>query len=203
MDHLVNSGTAGDERYEREIVMRVAAATAFLILAGAMSAVADEMPVRKAGLWEIRTIRLEVRTKDSNSIAAPPPRPFRQCTNAATDAVLMLWTGLFTSCPARDVRRSGDVVTIDSTCTIGNKTEAAHTTITGSFDSNYTMMGIYTMSGGDVPAGWAELTGMKELRWLGPCAEGQKPGDIIRDDGHKFNVLEMEKPGSSQDALPR
>jgi hypothetical protein len=36
-----------------------------------------------------------------------------------------------------------------------------------------------------------------EAKWLGPCAAGQKPGDVTMPNGMTMNVLEMPKmPGA-------
>jgi hypothetical protein len=179
--------------------MRIARAAVFLILAGVMPAAADEIPARKAGLWEIRTVTLEIRTRRENSNARPPAS-FQQCTDAATDRKLMLATGFLSICPRNDVLRSSDGFAIDSACTIGDETHKTHTAITGSFDSAYTMTGTYTFAGSAVPTGWAEMTEMKEAKWLGPCTAGQKPGDIVWSDGRRRNVLE-EKPVPAQDRM--
>jgi hypothetical protein len=32
-----------------------------------------------------------------------------------------------------------------------------------------------------------------DAKWLGPCKEGQKAGDIVMPGGLKFNVKDMEK----------
>jgi hypothetical protein len=172
---------------------------AFLILAGALSAVADEIiPVRKAGLWEIRTIRQDVDTTDKETRAIPV-LSFQQCTDAATDRMLMLRTGFLSMCPTRSVKRSGNAITIASACMAPYRvgihvrevlsSAATHTTITGSFDSVYSMSGTLTMTGGTAPTGW-KMTDMEEAKWLGPCTADQKPGDIIWSNGCKRNVLE-------------
>jgi hypothetical protein len=45
--------------------------------------------------------------------------------------------------PGLMVQRSGNVITIDSTCTVGGKPSTSHAVITGSFDSAYGFGGIY------------------------------------------------------------
>ncbi len=30
-------------------------------------------------------------------------------------------------------------------------------------------------------------------KWLGPCAAGEKPGDVIMSNGMKMNVIELQK----------
>jgi hypothetical protein len=163
-----------------------------------MPAVADEIPPRKAGLWEIHTVRQEVRTRRETTIGVPP-KAFQECIDASTDQMLLLKTGFLSICPTRTVQRSGDAVSIASACTIKDRTAKAetaetHTKITGRLDSAYTVFGTYAMGGDAVPTGWAEMSEMTEAKWLGPCAAGQKPGDVIRDDGSKVNVLEPLQP---------
>lgn len=166
---------------------------------GALSAVADEIiPARKAGLWEIRTIRYDFRTADKET-SAIPVKSRQQCTDAATDRTLVLRTGFLSGCPTRSVTRSGNAITIASACMAPYRvgfhirevlsSAATHTTITGSFDSVYTISGTLTMTGGDAPIGF-KMTLMEEAKWLGPCTADQKPGDEIWSDGCKRNVLE-------------
>ena len=30
-------------------------------------------------------------------------------------------------------------------------------------------------------------------KWVGPCAAGQKPGDVIMSNGRTMNVLDLQK----------
>ena len=50
---------------------------------------------------------------------------------------------------------------------------------------------------GRAPAPGMPATGathMKiEAKWLGPCAAGQRPGDVIMGNGFKMNMLDMQK----------
>jgi hypothetical protein len=90
-------------------------------------ALADEMPSRKPGLWEM------------TMNAGGPDRSMRQCIDAATDRMMQSNVGPNSprQCSNRDVKRSGDTVTINSTCTFGGKTRTSqHTVITGNFDSS-------------------------------------------------------------------
>jgi hypothetical protein len=170
---------------------------ALLILAGALSAVADEIiPARKAGLWEIRTMWQGVHTTGKNT-SSVPVMTFQQCTDAETDRTLMLRTGFLSVRSTHKIRRSGSAITITSACmapfAIGFHVReelvsaATHTTITGRFDSVYKMIGTLTKTGGDAPTGWV-LTKTEEAKWLGPCTADQKPGDIIWSDGRNRSV---------------
>lgn len=166
--------------------MRIAEAVSLLVLIGAAPAVAAELPSRKPGLWQVKT------SIDNNA----PARVVQQCIDAATDQMLQSSAGPFASsaCPERDVKRSAASMTIDSACTVGGKPATAHSVVTGSFDSEYTMT--VTSQSEDMPGG--KLTMTMEARWLGPCAADQQPGDIVMANGVKINILEVQKRSRAQ-----
>lgn len=161
-----------------------------LITLLAMPALAAEMPSRKAGLWEIKT-------GAGNGVA------IRQCIDAATDQMMQSRAGTGPSagtgpgagtppqCSKRDVQKTGDTVTIDSTCTVAGRTVNTHAVVTGSFDSAYTMT--VTSQGDGIPAGAGTMT--MSAKWLGPCAADQRPGDMIMSNGMKINILDLQKRG--------
>jgi Protein of unknown function (DUF3617) len=160
-----------------------------LITLVAMPALAAEMPARKAGLWEIAT-------SAGNRMA------IRQCIDAATDQMMQSRAGTGPApgtgpgagtppCSKRDVQKTGDTVTIDSTCTVAGRTVNTHAVVTGSFDSAYTMT--VTSQGDGIPAGAGTMT--MSAKWLGPCAADQRPGDMIMPNGMKINILDLQKRG--------
>jgi len=154
-----------------------------VLLAFAMPAAADEMPARKPGLWEVTM---------TSGAGGPGERTMRQCIDAATDKMMQSSEGPNApqQCAKRDVKRSGDTVTIDSTCSFGGRTRTSHAVISGKFDSAYTMT--VTSQGDGAPAG---RTMTMSAKWLGPCAADQKPGDMIMGNGMKINILEARKRG--------
>jgi len=166
----------------------------FLSLICGTAALADELPSRKPGSWEVK-MSIEGRNA--------PPQVIRQCIDAATDQMMQSSAGPFSAaaCPKRDVQASADSITIDSSCAIGGKPATAHALIKGSFDNAYTMT--VTSQSEDIPGGKMVMT--LEGRWLGPCATDQKPGDMIFSNGRTINILEMQKRSASPNAplLPR
>lgn len=176
-----------DLRKRHAVRMGWVTAAAAVLLAGAMPARADDVPGRKPGLWAVRT---SYENRNGARIVV------RQCVDAATDQMMMSSAGPLapSACPKRDVQRSGDATTIDSTCTLAGKTATAHAVITGSLDTTYTMT--VTAEGEAVQGGKDVMT--VTAKWLGPCAADQKPGDVIMGNGIKLNVLEMQKAGPSQ-----
>ncbi len=158
-----------------------------------LPAFAVDMPARKPGLWELKMV-FEGRQM--------PATTMKQCTDAASDKVMNSNFGGMNqeSCSKQDVTKSATGMIIDSVCKFGESTTATHAVITGSFDSAYSVNITSTRQGGPptpgVPAGAA--THMKiEAKWLGACAAGQKPGDVIMPNGMTMNVLDIPKmPGA-------
>jgi hypothetical protein len=162
--------------------MRIVTAVCIASVVGTMPALSAEMPSRKPGLWEIKT---------STAGGSTPGQTMQQCIDAATDQMMQSRGSAQNACPQRDVQRSGNTITVDSTCTIRGKTATSHSVITGSFDSAYTMT--VTSEGEAMPGGKMTLT--IAAKWLGPCAADQKPGDMIMGNGMKINILDMQKRG--------
>jgi hypothetical protein len=167
--------------------MRTIGATAILVLAGALPAVAAELPARKAGNWEVK-----MSFENRNGA----PQAIQQCIDASTDQMMQSSRGALAeaACSRRDVQKSANGLTIDSTCTVSGKTATSHAVIMGSFDSAYTMT--VTSESDSLPGG--KMTMTIAAKWLGPCTGDQKPGDMIMGNGFKMNILEMRKRGPSQ-----
>ena len=119
----------------------------------------------------------------------------QQCIDAATDQMLQSSAGPFSApaCPEREVKKSDSGTTIDSRCNFNGKAASAHAVITGSFDSAYTMT--VTSEGADLPA----MTMTSEGKWLGACAAGQQPGDVVMANGVKVNIPELQKRAGAPD----
>jgi hypothetical protein len=155
-------------------------------------AFAADLPARKPGLWEIKT------TIDGRN---PPTQVIKQCIDAATDQMTLSIAGPFSPavCPKREVKSSGDSITVDSTCTIGKTTATAHAVMTGNLENAYTMT--VKSEGPGLPGGAMMMTIAGNR--LGDCTAEQKPGDIIFGNGRTVNILEAQKHVvSPNDPLP-
>ncbi|HET7884784.1 MAG TPA: DUF3617 family protein [Bradyrhizobium sp.] len=153
----------------------------------ASSAFAADAPARKPGLWEVKT------TIEGQGRAVT----VQQCIDAATDQMLQSSAGPFSAplCPTREVTKSDGGMTIDTHCTIGGKAADAHAVVSGSFDSAYTMT--VTAEGGVLPP--VKMT--MEAKWLGACAAGQEPGDVVMANGVKVNIPQLQKRALGADPL--
>jgi hypothetical protein len=172
---------AGDIQ-SRESIMKQLGALCFLVLIGVLiglaPALAADFPARKAGLWQMNTT-----ITNGHTIS------LQECVDARTDQMMQARFGAVPqrSCSKRDMHKSGDTITIDSVCTIAGRTTTHHMVITGSFDSNYTMTMTSQTQGMPDPRAVTMMA-----KWLGPCAAGQRPGDMIMPNGRTMNILDLQ-----------
>lgn len=173
----------------------------FLIacLAFVAPALALDMPARKAGLWEI-TMHFEGRNL--------PAQSMQQCTDAASDKVMNGNFGgsMQESCSQQTMSQVGSTMVVDSVCKFGAATTTSHAVISGSFDSAYTVDVTSSRQGG-APAPGMAATGSTHMKiaakWVGPCAAGQKPGDMMMGNGMTMNVFDMQKMRGAMPQQPR
>jgi hypothetical protein len=159
--------------------MRQAVVLLVLIL-GATLAQAEDLPKRKSGSWEVKSIAGEGN-----------PHTLQMCVDERTDdAFKQLAEGRFReNCAVDKVRRDGDKLVVDAACTLAahRLTAKTHAVVTGKFDSEYR---IESTSSFDAPVhGKTETKAVIEGRWIGPCQPGQRPGDAIFENGTKVNLI--------------
>jgi hypothetical protein len=177
---------SGDQN--RENRMRSAVILALTLIA--TSAAAQDMPARKAGLWEL-TMTFEGRNT--------PPQTMQHCIDAATDKAMqdMSAGARGQTCSKRDVKKVGNTIVFDSVCNIGAGTTSSHGVVSGDFNSAYTIKINSKREGGPaIPNMPAETQMAIDAKWLGACKADQKPGDIIMGNGMKMNVTDMQKGGA-------
>ena len=152
----------------------------------AVPATAGDAASRKPGLWEVKT------SIDDRGRAVT----VQQCIDASTDQMLQSSAGPFSApvCSARQVKTSEGGMTIDTQCAFNGKPASAHAVVSGSLDSAYTMT--VTAEGEDLPA--TKMT--MDAKWLGACAAGQQPGDVIMAGGVKVNIPELQKRALAPDS---
>jgi hypothetical protein len=168
----------------------------------AAAALADDLPIRKAGLWEIKMVRT----------GSPlPPMTMQQCTDETTDKAMNTMVSPLTKqvCSKQELKKTATGYVSDSVCDISGMPAIAHAVpdlksastmkmishaeITGDFNSAYTMKTTSHSEGG--PNGMPRDTTMAiEAKWLGACKPDQKPGDIVMPGGgFKINVKDADK----------
>jgi len=165
-------------------------------------AVADDLPIRKAGLWQIKMVRTGSQLPDMT---------MQQCTDETTDRAMNTVVSPLTkqACSKQELKKTATGYVSDSVCEISGMPAIAralpdfksgapmkttsHAEITGDFNSAYTMKTTSHSEGG--PSGVPrDSTMVIEAKWLGACKPDQKPGDIIMPGGgFKINVKDADK----------
>jgi hypothetical protein len=146
---------------------------------------AVELPVRKAGLWEMKV---------QNAGAPKPDMTMQQCTDETTDKEMSTSFSPMAKdvCSKQDLQKTSTGYVSDSVCGIAGMTIKSHAEINGDFNSAYTVKSTSHSEGG--PGGGArDSTTTIEAKWLGACKPDQKAGDILMPGGMKINIKDMEK----------
>ncbi|WP_213773242.1 DUF3617 family protein [Bradyrhizobium sp. dw_78] len=155
------------------------------LLLPAFGARADELPLRKAGLWEMKMAR-------ANS--SSPETTIQQCTDEASDRELFTTFSPMSKevCSRKDIQKTATGYVSDSVCGAAGVSITSHAEITGDFSSAYTVKSTSNAQGG--PAAMQGDHAMTiEAKWLGACKPDQKPGDIVMPGGLKMNIHDLDK----------
>jgi hypothetical protein len=146
---------------------------------------AVEMPIRKAGLWEMKVLRAG---------SSMPDMAMQHCTDETTDKEMSSSFSPMSKemCSKNDIQKTATGYVTDSVCNVAGMSMTAHSEITGDFNSAYTVKSTSHSERG--PAGAPrDTTTTIEAKWLGACKSDQKPGDIVMPGGIKMNIKDMEK----------
>jgi hypothetical protein len=151
----------------------------------AFGAAADEMPMRKPGLWEMKILK----TGASTSL---PDMTTQQCTDETTDKDMsnMVSPMAKQNCSKQDVRKTATGYVGDSVCTLAGVSVTSHSDITGDFNSAYSVKTTAHIERAGKPL---DTVTTVEAKWLGACKADQKPGDIVMPGGFKMNIKDAEK----------
>jgi hypothetical protein len=155
-----------------------------LALASVQRADADELPLRKPGLWEMKIVKTG---------SALPGMTMQHCTDAATDKDMANTVSPMAKqiCTRQEVQKTATGYVADSVCTVAGVSMTSHSEITGDFDSAYSVVTTSHLDKG--PSAIRDTTTRIEAKWLSDCKPGQKPGDIVMPGGFKVNVKDAEK----------
>ncbi len=149
----------------------LAASAALLVSVGA---IADEMPSRKAGLWEMSMqMSAEAGMPGGGAIKS------QQCVDARTDADLQrkaLQGGDRMQCTQKSVKRLADGVEVEADCTSAEGRQHVSMKATGDFSRSYTMRNHVTF---DPPRhGMKDATMTITATHAGACPADLAPGQV-------------------------
>lgn len=161
-----------------------AGAIGLLALLSAPDAQAVELPLRKAGLWEMKMVRTG---------GSMPDMTMQHCTDASTDKKMSTsFSPGKETCARQDIEKTAAGYVSDTVCSVAGMTVTSHAEITGDFNSAYTVKSTSRTEG--APSGVPRDTMTTiEAKWLGACKADQKPGDIVMPGGMKMNILDLDK----------
>jgi hypothetical protein len=158
-------------------------AASLLVLSPA--AFAEDLPTRKAGLWEMKITRLG---------GSVPEMTMQHCTDPTTDKEMNNSVSPLAKqiCTRQDIKKTATGYVTDSVCSVAGVSMTTHAEISGDFNSGYTVTSVSHSDKG--PTGKPlDATTKIEAKWMGDCKPGQKPGDILMPGGFKLNVKDAEK----------
>jgi len=127
---------------------------------------AQDAPRRKSGLWELSL----------SSTQMPAPMVSRQCVDEKTDDMGRSAGRGQEKCSKQSVRREGGNVVVESVCQVEGSTATSRGVFSGDFTTSY--KGEMTTRFAPPMHGMAESKMNFQARLTGPCAPGQKPGDV-------------------------
>ena len=156
-----------------------------LLLLSAAPALAEvQLPLRKAGLWDIKL---------DHEGGRMPAVVVQQCTSEAVDREFMsdFAPSAKQNCSKTEIQKAATGYVMDSVCTMAGTTVTSHAETSGDFNSAYTVNVTSHSQGGKLGSQDSKVT--IAAKWAGPCKEGQKPGDVVMPGGFKMNVRDFEK----------
>jgi hypothetical protein len=157
-----------------------------LLLATQPAFAAPDFPRLRPGLWEM-----------SNTMANRPGGPMRStiCLDSVLQQdMLNLSTGMMQGmCSKHELKVSGNRVTGDIVCRMGDSTMKSRSVMTMTGDTSYRTEARATF---DPPfAGMSSTETVIEGRYVGACKAGQKPGDMTMPTGQTINIRNMMSGG--------
>ncbi|MFB6447563.1 DUF3617 domain-containing protein [Bradyrhizobium tunisiense] len=152
----------------------------------AASANADDLPVRRAGLWEMKLV---------TSGSPVPEMTMQHCTDETVDKEMSNNVSPMAKqvCAKQEIKKTATGYVSDSECNVAGVNTTSHAEITGDFNSAYTVKTSSHAKGGIAGTAGRDSTMTLQAKWLGACKPDQKPGDIVMPGGFKMNVRDMDK----------
>lgn len=146
------------------------------------------LPARKAGLWEVT---VQPHAPAGMGGMRQPPQTVRQCTSARAERVMLLaiLPGQENCGKFQVAKRAGQGGGYDiaAACKVHDQRVLANVQLRGDLRSVYS--GTYRVEFPGAPAGSSGPVDFQG-RWLGACAAGQRPGDMVLPNGIKVNVVD-------------
>ena len=128
------------------------------------AACADDMPVRKAGLWELKMVRTG---------SAMPEMTMQHCTDETVDKEMNNNVSPMAKqiCSKQDIKKTATGYVSDSECSVAGMSTTSHAEIVGDFNSAYTVKTSSHAQGGPAGSAGRDTTMTLEASNANICAE--------------------------------
>jgi hypothetical protein len=146
---------------------------------------AEELPVRKAGLWEMKIVKTGSQLPDLTMQHCTDPTTDKEMSDSVSPLAKQI-------CSKRDIQKTATGYVSDSVCTVAGVAMTTHADIVGDFNSGYTVTSTSHSDKGPTGKPLDTITKI-EAKYVGACKPDQKPGDIVMPGGFKLNVKDAEK----------
>jgi Protein of unknown function (DUF3617) len=164
------------------MTLRALASATFTVLLASListSALAQDFPPRKPGLWEVNMIMDGV-----------PPKLAKHCVDEKTDKQMQqMGQGMNPECKPGTQKRDGNTYLFEQECKFGNSVVATRSMTKGDFQSKFQT----EIDSRFTPPinGKATSKTVLDAKWAGACPSGWKPGDMELPGGIRMNVNEV------------
>ncbi|MDR7067352.1 hypothetical protein J2X02_000169 [Pseudoxanthomonas japonensis] len=152
-----------------------------------------DLPVRKAGLWEVT---LQAHAPSGAGGRVQPAMTVLQCTDAKAERIVPLFL-----LPAREgcqritVKKNaaGGTHDVSTVCQTHGQRSDMQLTLRGNMQTRYD--GTYRVQHPGTPSGNTASVPF-EGRWLGRCKPGQRAGDMVLPNGITVNTVDDARRAS-------
>lgn len=132
---------------------------------------AEELPKRRAGLWE------------STVVGSSGTQSVKQCIDENTDRLALGAVMGPNTCTQTRFVKNGDAYEVEATCKIGPMTSKGISKISGDFNSKLKIEVATEVAGAPGKTQPIHSKSVQESSYIGPCTDGLSPGDIVLPDG--------------------
>ena len=162
----------------------------FLLAPGpAAAAGAEQPPIRKAGLWEIKMVRTG---------SPVPDITMQHCTNETIDRQMNGMAGPRGAAELLQAGHPQDGDRLRVRHGLQHRGPIDHIAFRRGRRFQFRLHGHHRVAQRGRPGAARDTTSKIEAKWVGPCKPDQKPGDIMMPGGRKMNVMEMPNLRSGQ-----
>ena len=174
----------------KKILLCVAAVSLSAGFVWVSPARADDLPVRKPGLWEVSIIGAGQSVMRQQKVL--------QCTTKDVDAVTMLAVVPGQDhCHETSVKKVDGQFTVQTVCFVHDNRVTARIRLQCDFQQSYQgdFEVAYSKPVGNQARGVTQFSG----RRLGDCKAGMKPADMVLPNGVTVNIVESMKQRESHE----